>query len=373
MSLLPNAEQLMLRDAAQSFLAERSPVALQRQLRDTGQPQRFDSALWQQVAELGWPAAPWPAEVGGLAAGWKALAGVFEACGRHLAATPLLSSAVLCATLLVEVGSDTVRDTWLPSLLDGSKRLALALDEQARHAPQRIQTIAQNHEGGWRLQGHKADVMDGVGADAYIVVARAEGKPALFLLPADTPGLTVQPLNRIDSRNAARLHFSGVLLPQGARLGAADTAAPALELALDRARLCLAAETLGLSRAVLAMTLDYLKQRVQFDVPIGSFQALQHRAARLFVALELLDSSVAAGFEALDNDAAKVPALASLAKARAADVGELLLNEALQLHGGIGVTDEFDLGLFFKRARVLGQSLGDALFHRDRYARLHGF
>lgn len=373
MSLLLDAEQAMLRDSAATFLAERSPPSLQRRLRNTDNPVRLDAEFCQQVADLGWNAAPWPAELGGLDAGWKALSGVFELCGRQLAATPLLSSAVLCATLLVEAAAPVIRDAWLPQLLQGQKRLALALDEQARHAPQVIRTSATLEGDGWCLDGDKVDVIDGVGADGYIVVAAAQGKRALFLVPASAPGLSVQLLNRIDSRNAARLSLRAVRLSASAQLVATEDIDKALELALDRARLCLVAETLGLCRAVFAMTLDYLKQRVQFDVPIGSFQALQHRAARLYVGLELLDSSVAAGFEALDAGSALVPALASLAKARASDLGEQLLNEALQMHGGIGVTDEFDLGLYFKRARVLGQCLGDAIFHRDRYARLHGF
>lgn len=373
MSLLLNSEQQMLREAAADFLSARAPVAAQRRLRDAGDPLRFDPQLWQEVVALGWTAAPWPEAMGGLGAGWKSLGAVFEQMGRHLSALPLLSSVVLCGTLLAEQADAAPSSPWIPSVMDGTRRLALALDESPRHAPQRIQAQAWMEGDGWVLDADKRDVIDAVGAAGLIVVARAGDEPHLFLVPSDSAGLQVTPWVRMDSRNAANVRCRGVRLGAEAHLGGGSKAAAALELALDRARMCICAETLGLARAAFEMTMAYLKERVQFDVPIGSFQALQHRAARLYVALELLDSSVAAGFEALDDKPADVPALSSLAKARAADLGEQLLNEAVQLHGGIGVTDEFDLGLFLKRARVLGQTFGDAVFHRDRYARLHGF
>lgn len=372
MSLLFNAEQAALREAAGTFLAERSPPALQRRLRDRGDATGFDPALWQQVVAQGWTAAPWPEPLGGLDAGWKALGAVFEPIGRQLAAVPLLSSLVLGGSLVVQAGSDAQRAWWLPRLIDGTARLALALDERPRHAPQDITTTARRDAGGWCLDGSKRDVIDAVAADALVVAARTEDGLGLFIVPGTAPGLQVQALQRLDSRNAACVRLQGVRVPDSARLAAGDAGA-ALDLALDRARILLAAETLGLARAAFEMTIGYLKERVQFDVPIGSFQALQHRAARLYVGLELLHSAVAGGLEALDERPDDVPLLASLAKARASELGEQLLNEAVQMHGGIGVTDEYDLGLFLKRARVLGQTFGDAVFHRDRYARLQGF
>ena len=375
MSLLLNEEQTMLREAAASFLAERSPVAAQRRLRDEGRAPHFDEALWREVAAMGWTAAALPEEAGGLGAGWKALGAIFEHGGRHLAALPLLSSVVLGAALLHEAGSAAQRAAWLPRLLDGSARLALALDEQPRHAPQAIACRAVREGGAWVLDGDKRDVLDGIGADALIVVARLPGDEGLglFIVPAGTPGLTVAPRARIDSRNCAQVTLRGVRLDVEARLCAHGDAARLLDAVLDRARVCLAAESLGLARAAFEMTVEYLKQRVQFDVPIGSFQALQHRAARLYVGLELLESSVAAALEALDERPQAVAQAASLAKAKASELGELVLNEAVQMHGGIGVTDEFDLGLYLKRMRVLSQTLGDAAFHRDRWARLNGF
>lgn len=371
MALLLNTEQQMLRDAAAGFLAEQAPVAAQRRLRDQAAPLGYDLALWQQVAAMGWPAAVFPEQDGGLALGWKGLGAVAECIGANLSALPLLSSVVLCGSLLLEAGSAAQRSRWLPDVIDGSRRFALALDEAARHAPCAWRCQARAEGDGWLIDGEKVFVIDGVGADQFIV-ATGPGT-ALFVVDARAPGVTVTPVRLVDSRMAARVRFNAVRLAADARLAAAPDAAAALHAALDRGRILLAAEGLGLMRAAFATTLDYLKQRIQFDVPIGSFQALQHRAARLYVGLELLDSCVNAALDALDNGSADLPQLASLAKAQAADLSELLLNEAVQMHGGIGVTDEYDLGLFLKRGRVLQQALGDSVFHRDRYARLRGF
>ena len=380
MSFLLNDEQRQLADSATEFLNAQSPIALQRRLRDARAPLGYESALWQQVVELGWPAAVFPEADGGLAVGYQGLGAVFEAMGRTVAALPLLSSVVLCGELLLAAGSDAQRQRWLPGLIDGQQRLALALDEQGRHHPERIRTQARrNAAGGWVLDGEKWFVIDGIGADWLIVAANmagAEGQGeglALFLVEATQPGVTLAPTLLADSRNHARVTLTGVQVDDAQRLPAAQGAAQALDAALDRARICLAAEGLGLLREAFERTLSYLKERVQFDVAIGSFQALQHRMARLYTELEMLESCVRAALAGIDAGDPQLALLASLAKARASDLCEKVTNEAVQLHGGIGVTDEFDLGLIVKRARVLQHSLGDGVFHRDRYARLKGF
>jgi alkylation response protein AidB-like acyl-CoA dehydrogenase len=371
MALLLNSEQQMLRDAAASFLAERSPVAAQRRLRDEGSARGFDPALWQQVAELGWPAAVFPEAEGGLALGWKGLGAVAECLGTHLCATPMLSSVVLCGSLLLDAGSPEQRARWLPGVIDGSRLLALALEESARHAPASFRCQARPQAGAWVLDGEKQFVIDGPGADHFIVATGPDTR--LWIVDAAAPGVSVRPVRLVDSRMAASVRFESVRVGPQDELAGAAQADQSLDAALDRARILLAAEGLGLMRAAFATTVDYLKQRVQFDVPIGSFQALQHRAARLYVGLELLESCVNAALDALYQAPHEVPLLASLAKAQASDLSERLLNEAVQMHGGIGVTDEYDLGLFLKRGRVLQQTLGDGAFHRDRYARLKGF
>ena len=381
MSFLLNDEQRQLGDSATEFLNAQSPISLQRRLRDERAPLGFEPALWQQVVDLGWPAAVFPEAYDGLGVGYAGLGAVFEAMGRTLAALPLLSSVVLCGELLLAAGSEEQRQRWLPGLVDGQQRLALALDEQGRHHPERIKTRAQRNAQGnaWVLDGEKWFVIDGIGASWLIVVARvldAQGADeglGLFMVEAAQAGVTLAPTLLADSRNHARLTLTNVEVADDLRLNAADDGAQALDAALDRARICLAAEGLGLLREAFERTNAYLKERVQFDVPIGSFQALQHRMARLYTELEMLQSCVRAALSAIDTQDAELALLASLAKARASDLCEKLMNEAVQLHGGIGVTDEFDLGLMVKRARVLQHSLGDGVFHRNRYARLKGF
>jgi alkylation response protein AidB-like acyl-CoA dehydrogenase len=372
MSFLLNEEQVLLQDSAVAFLSGQSPVSLQRQLRDQHAPLGFDPNLWQQATDMGWPAAVLPESVDGLAVGYAGLGRVFETMGRQLAALPLLSHSVLAGELLLRTGSAGQLAHWMPLVVAGASRWALALDESQHHDAPHWQTRATAQAGGWQLDGEKWFVVDGVGARWLIVAAELDAEPALFVVDSQSPGVEVERLHLADSRNHARVRLNQVQLPADARLGSAPVR-PALDAVLDRARICLAAEGLGLVREAFERTVAYLKERVQFDVAIGSFQALQHRVARLYVELELLESCVRAALAAIDADSEQLPALASLAKARASDLCEKVLNEAVQLHGGIGVTDEFDLGLFLKRARVLQHSLGDGVFHRDRYARINGF
>ena len=378
MSMLLTEEQNQLRDSAQEFLAARSPVALQRALRDRDEALGFEPALWGEVAEMGWTAAVFPERCGGLDFGWKGFASVFEYSGRTLAALPLLSSVVLGGGVLLSLGDETQRERFLPGIIDGSCRFALALEEGGRHDPLNVKTTARRDGADWVLDGEKCFVIDGVGAQQLLVLTRSEGVASeaaglsLFIVDASLPGVGVARTRMVDARNSARTSLAQVRVSSDALLGKAGNAWGALEPVLDRARACLAAEALGLVREVFQRTVAYLKERVQFDVPIGSFQALQHRVARLYCDIELLESCVRAVFEAIDADDPDLPLLASLAKARAADLCVRVSNEAVQLHGGIGVTDEFDLGLFVKRARVIQQTMGDDVFHRDRYARLRG-
>lgn len=391
MSFLLNDEQGQLADSARDFLSQRAPVAAQRALRDGAAPLGFDPDVWQQVIDLGWTAAVVPESQGGLAVGYAGLGAVFEQVGRHLSALPLLSN-LLCSELLLHSGNDVAIARWLPGWIAGQDRAALAVDESRGHdrvalvAPD---TLARREVGGWVLDGEKCFILDGLGSQQLIIVARTgenhvpeavgtgaedaiDADLALFVVATARPGVSMQATHLVDSRNYARVRLQGVRVADDALLVRGPAARRALDAALDRARICLAAEGLGVVREAFERTVAYLKERVQFDVPIGSFQALQHRVARLYCEIELFDSAVRAALSAIDADSPDLPLLASLAKARCADLCVRALNEAVQLHGGIGVTDEFDLGLFLKRARVLQASLGDARFHVDRYARLKG-
>lgn len=377
MSLVYSEEQRLLADTASEFLAARSPVSAQRRLRDEGSAEGFDPALWQEMVNLGWSAIPFPEALGGLDFGCKGLGAVFEQIGSKLGAAPLLSSIVLGGSVLELAGSAAQQSEWLPALIAGEKRIALALDEQPRHDPAGTALAARREGEGWVLTGDKVFVVDGLGADAFVVVARTAGTPgdtaglSLFLMPAATAGVQLSPVKLVDSRNHARLRLAGVQLPASALVGGEGEAWAALDAALDRGRVCLAAELLGAAQTLFDTTVDYLKPRVQFDVPIGSFQALQHRAAWCFTHLQLARSTVMAGLAALDDrslDAAGRARLASLAKWKAGEAAHLVSREAVQMHGGMGVTDELDVGLFLKRIRVAQACLGDGDFHCQRYA-----
>lgn len=377
MSLVYSEEQRLLADTASEFLAARSPVSAQRRLRDEGSAEGFDPALWQEMVNLGWSAIPFPESLGGLEFGCKGLGAVFEQIGSKLGAAPLLSSIVLGGSVLELAGSAAQQSEWLPALIAGERRIALALDEQPRHDPAGTALAARREGEGWVLTGDKVFVVDGLGADAFVVVARTAGTPgetaglSLFLVPAATAGVQLSPVKLVDSRNHARLRLAGVQLPASALVGGEGEAWAALDAALDRGRVCLAAELLGAAQTLFDTTVDYLKTRVQFDVPIGSFQALQHRAAWCFTHLQLARSTVMAGLAALDDrslDAAGRARLASLAKWKAGEVAHLVSREAVQMHGGMGVTDELDVGLFLKRIRVAQACLGDGDFHCQRYA-----
>lgn len=373
-------DQRLLQDSAREFFAERAPVKALRAERDAGRP--HDPELWREIAELGFAGAAIPEELGGSGMGWRALGIVLEAAGRTLAASPLTQTGLVGVAAVRTLGNDAQRARLLPALAAGTVTTALAFDEGAHHAPTRIAMRAVRDGDGWRLDGHKRFVPDGATASHILVAAIAAPAPgaaetlSLFIVEATAPGLVRKPLAMADSRGMADLGFTAVHVGDDARLAADagfDDPAAALERVLDIARIGLAAEMLGAADALFSLTLAYLKDRRQFGQPIGAFQALQHRAARMFVDLELTRSCVAAALDALDDGAADIPALASLAKARAGDTLHLVSNEAVQLHGGIGMTDAFDAGLYLKRARVLETLYGSAGWHRDRSARLEGY
>jgi alkylation response protein AidB-like acyl-CoA dehydrogenase len=377
MSLRYSDEQRLLADSARDFLAARSPVSAQRRLRDGAVEPGFDAQLWRDAVDLGWSAIPFPEDFGGLDFGCKGLGPIFESMGRNLSATPLLSSVVLGGSLVLLAGNSAQRTRWLQAVIGGEQRLALAVDEHLRHDPSRIALEAKVEGQGYRLHGDKLWVVDGLGADAYVVAARTSGQQgdthgiSLFLVPADTPGLTISALSLVDSRNSARLQLDQVQLGSEALLGTLGEGWTALETALDRGRTCLAAELLGMAEQLFETTLEYLKTRVQFDTPIGTFQVLQHRAAQMYIDLTLSRSALMAALATLDDasvDAGARARLVSLAKWKAGDTAVKVANEAVQMHGGIGVTDELDVGLYLKRVRVAQSCLGDRDFHCERYS-----
>ncbi|MGE0418136.1 MAG: acyl-CoA dehydrogenase family protein [Acetobacteraceae bacterium] len=379
MPLVLSSEAQMVRDTAMAFFRERSPITELRKLRDTNDPDGFSRSLWRMMAELGWTGFLVSEDHGGTGFGVTGLAQVMEAAGRSLTASPLMSTALLGASLIDSAGSAAQKDAHLPGIVAGETIFALALEEAAHHAPTRITTTAVRDGDGYRLNGAKTFVLDGHVADMLVVVARTSGGRddrhgiTLFLVPADAPGVTRTRTIMLDSRNAAKIRLENVAVPTAAVLGPVDGGSDVLEPVLDRARACLAAEMLGSATEAFERTVQYLKDRRQFGVVIGSFQALKHRAAQMFCEVEVTRSAVLAACSALDERANDAPALCSLAKAKASDTLYLCGNEGVQMHGGIGMTDEHEIGFFMKRARVAQATFGDAPFHRDRYAALMGY
>lgn len=373
MTLVLNEEQRLLKDTAKDFLTRTMPVSALRQLRDQKDSLGYQAEHWQQMVELGWASMVLPEAYDGLDFGYMGLGAVIEECGRTLAASPLFSTVVLGASIIIEGGSDEQKAALLPLIAAGELRLALALEEKPHHQPSGFATTAAADGNEYIIHGEKHFVLDGHSADKLIVATSLVSGTGLFIVDANASGVERHRHHLIDSRNSATIKFNHVRVKQAALISDGNHGQTILNTAMDYGRICLAAEMLGAATECFERTVAYLKERDQFGVKIGSFQALQHRAATMFIELELAKSVVLDALSAIDDKRADLPQLASLAKAKLNDVFELITNEAVQMHGGIGVTDELDIGLFLKRSRVATQILGNSHFHRDRYASLCGY
>jgi len=382
MSLVLSEDQQLLKDSAKAFVDQNAPVSVLRGLRDSKDAQGYDQNLWRQMLELGWAGMAIPEAYGGFEFGYGGLGVVLEESGRTLVSSPLIATVLLGASAINELGSDAQKSEFLPQVVSGELLLALAIDEKPHHRPCRIETSAVKSGEGYVLNGCKTFVLDGHIANKLVVVARTSGAIddeaglSVFLVDAAAEGVSINRSWMVDSRNSAMLSLNNVKVGADALLGAEGGAYSSLTRVLDIVRIGVAAEMLGSMQQAFEITLDYLKQREQFGVLIGSFQGLQHRAAEMYSEIELCKSAVRAALAALD-DADKTDAdiaeFASIAKAKLSEVATLVSNEAVQMHGGIGMTDEYDIGFYMKRARVAAAFLGDALFHRERYASLNGF
>lgn len=372
-------EQAMLKDQASAWATEQAPVQKFREMRDSGAGAGFMAATWEAMVEMGWTGILIPEQYGGSDLGYLTFGVVLEALGRQLTASPLFASALAGTSAVLLGGTDAQKQALLPKVVDGSEILTLAVDEGPRHAPASIALEAQKSGDGFTLRGAKAFVVEGMSATTLIVAARSAGAPGstdgitLFTVPATADGVARERLVTVDSRGYANVAFDGVQVGADAVLGEVDRGGPLLGSVLDRARAGLGAEMLGTAAQAFDMTLEYLKTREQFGRVIGSFQALGHRAAELFGSMELARSCVEAALQAIDAGADDVAQLTSLSKCKVGDFLHEMSNQLIQIHGGIGMTDEFDAGFYLKRARVLENLFGNQAFHRDRYARLLGF
>ena len=374
-------EQNMLKDTAKDFCANNAPIDQLRKLRDADSADGFDRDTWGKMVELGWAGIPFPEEHGGLAFGYKGLGVVTEETGRTLTASPLYATVWVGGTIVSLGGSEAQKSALLPKVAGGETLLALALEESHRHNPYGIAASVKRTGAGYTLSGAKKFVLDGHVADQFVVVVRTAGEPgerdglSLFLVPRTAAGVTVTRTKMVDSRNAANVDFDSVAVGADALIGTEGHGADVLDPALDIARIGICAEMLGATEECFERTVQYLKDREQFGVPIGSFQALKHRAANMFCEIELSKSCVLEALTALDEqrDAAEIAKLASLAKAKVGETFHTVSREGIQMHGGIGMTDEFDIGFFIKRAAVTEQTFGDVHFHRNRYGELEGY
>jgi len=387
MQLVLTEDQALLQRTALDFVTGTPAIARLRKLRDHRDERGYALDRYAKMAELGWTAIPFSEADGGLGAGFAELVLVTEAMGRGLAPEPLIPSIVLAGRAIALGGSAAHKASWLAPAIAGDKVLALAYARRdSRFDLTRAPVRAARDGDRFRLTGQATQVWGGHLADAYVVAARTAGDDGdrdgvtLFVVPAATPGVTSQRQHRVDSLNVAQLTFDSAALGEADVLGDVDHGHALLARVVDEATVALTGEMLGGMLEAFERTVAYLRERRQFGVPIGSFQALKHRAARLFMELELARSAVMAAARALDGgrgaiDGAQPDAaqLVSLAKARASDAYVLIANEAIQLHGGIGMTDEHDIGFFLKRARASELTFGDAAYHRDRFAALEGY
>ena len=375
-SLLETEDETMLRDAARGFLADAAPVANLRANRDQGRP--FDTGLWREMAQMGWAGVLVPEAQGGADMGHRAAGILAEEMGRTLAASPFISSAVMAATTLRAAASQQAEQA-LTAITEGRLIYAVALDEGRKHAPLNTALVAQKAGNGFRLTGTKAFVADGGSAQRVLVLARTAGSAGeaagltLFDIPADRAGLHKMARATVDSRDHAQMVFDGVEATGDEVLGTLDDGWALLARGVQAGQAAVAAELLGVAGGAYGMTVGYLTERKQFDRTIGSFQALQHRAAHLWAEIEVTASAIANAGRVLDATPTQAGLAVSLAKARAAQTVDLAVREGVQMHGGIGMTDAYDIGFYMKRARVGSEWLGDYGYHAAQVAAARGF
>jgi alkylation response protein AidB-like acyl-CoA dehydrogenase len=379
MALVLTEEQSMLQDSARGLISDKAPVSHLRQLRDSKDATGFSRELWKSFAEMGFAGLLVDEKFGGSGLGCVEAGIMMEEIGRTLMPSPFLSTAVLAASALSRGGSAAQKSEHLPKISAGKCMAALAVDEGAKHRPLQTRLQAVRFGNGFRLNGSKALVVDGHVADLLIVAARTAGSPGerdgltLFLVDPKTKGVATERTIMVDSHNAARIDFENVEVNADHVLGEVDQGFALLEGVLNVGRGAVASEMVGLSEEVFGRTVNYLKERKQFGRAIGEFQALQHRAAQLYIDIEITRAAVLKAMQTLDRDFEHAASAVSVAKARAGTTATRAVQEGVQMHGGMGMTDQFDIGFFMKRARVCEELFGDANFHADQLARAKSY
>jgi len=375
MALVLNEEQSMLQQSARDFLQKTAPVSMLRAVRDQGREKAFSEDVWQEMTAMGWPAMIIPEEYGGLGFGYTGMGIVLQETGRTLTASPLFSSGLVAASAFLMLASEQQKSRYLPGIASGEMLCSLAWDETSRYQPDHIACSATQKGGSYRLSGSKLAVIDGMAASHFLVAAKVAGETglSLFVVPAETAGVSRSAFRALDTHVLAELQLQDVELDNESRLGGQSFSDEKLDRLLDIARIGQSAELMGVAAECFERTLVYLRERKQFGVPIGSFQALQHRAALLYSEIELCKSLVLGALQQLDDGLPDLAEAASLCKSKLSEIAMLATAEGIQMHGGIGMTDEFEIGFFYKRARIVETLLGDRYFHLDRFAAQRGY
>lgn len=361
----------MVRDSARRFVQEHYRIEQRRAVSKT--ELGFSLEHWRSMSDLGWLALAVPEELGGLGCSFVELALLLEEFGRGLVLEPYVSSAVVCGHILDKCENAPARAATLSAMAEGRRRLALAHQESAqRYELMPVSVEAKREgEGFFRLNGVKSLVLDAPAADQFIVSARVEGEEnfSMFLVDRAAAGVKLEAYPLVDDSRAADIELDNVLVPRSAVLTGAARSRPVLEEALDRATLACVAEALGAMEAVLQLTADYLKTRVQFGQPIGKLQALQHRMAEMFVEVQEVRSILYCGIAHLNAEASVRGPVISAAKMVTLEAARIVGSQGVQLHGGIGMTDEYAMGHYFKKLLAFEKTYGDGDWHAERLAR----
>ncbi len=379
MGLVLNEDEKMLAETAEGFFADKAPAKQLRKLRDDRDETGYDKGLWQEMADMGFAGILIDEDHGGVNMGYMAAGLVAEQMGKNLTASPFLSTAILAATALNQAGSAEQKTAWLPKIAAGQAVMSFALEEGVKHNPAATNMSAERSGNGFKLNGQKGMVIDGHVADQMIVVTRTSGQAGdmdgltLFLVDPKTKGIDIERTQMVDSRNAARIEFDDVEVNADAVLGEVDNGGDVLKAVLNAGRAAVAAELLGTGGEAFRQTTDYIRERKQFGTEVGSFQALQHRSAHLYSEMEIARSAVLAALTALDMDVKGAELPVAMTKAKLGQVAKLAGLEGVQMHGGVGMTDEYDIGLYLKRIRVAQELFGDSNYQMDAIARMKGY
>jgi alkylation response protein AidB-like acyl-CoA dehydrogenase len=377
MDLTPSDEQRLLRESADRFVSDTCTADHRRKA--AAEPNGFSAETWKQFAELGWLALPIAEEHGGLGGGAIEIGILMEAFGRGLVSEPYLSTVVIGAGLIAACGSEAQKQALLPKVAEGSLYLALAHAERAsRFDLAKVETTASKTPNGWRLSGHKIAVLDGQAANQIIVSARlinangSSGKICLFLVPAATHGTASRDYPRLGGGRACSLDLRDVQLPVDALLGDGGDALPAIEAAVDRAMAALGSEAVGIMQTLLDTTLEYTKIRKQFGRPLSANQVIRHRLADMAMQCDEARSMALRAALMADAEPLARGRAASGAKAKIGRCARFVAEQSVQLHGAMGVTEELDIGLYFKRLLAFDTLFGGSDHHYRRHAALGG-